>query len=534
MRGDTAGWGLRLPALVYGGFSLLLIAFVSYVHLFHPINIYTYSRDVWHHLAVLNALMESPFDPANPHIPTGDTSRTFMPWFVLLAILGRALGLTAQTVLGLSASFTMVFLMSGSFLFARTYFKDPWAPLVMWVVFFGAWGLNLNYTGLHNFATQVFSIGYPFGIVLAAGFFAWWAALKWLEAVRPRALHVALVAALPAFMFAAHQLQAGFALGTLAMFAIFWGTAPLRRRMAILGTAFAGMGLSALWPYYNPFGILLEATSSGWEVTSSWNNPVLFIFFSSVAFFGLFGFYDQRLRRWRRELTVGAAAIFVGYVAGGLLGNEISHRFLFFLVFMLHLGLVHFLFALRDWAFEGPSHPFRNAAFFTVTAAMGWLFLLHVYYGVNIYLEYRRFAAGEYGLFVSRRISPVILENIETLKTMAAKGEVFIGEAESAYPVQAFGWKVVSIPRPFPPVPDMAERQAASRAFFDPATPDGERWAIIHTYNPSWIIYRQKFVDPGVAAALRTFGEETVLQDGLVVIKIDAGRNPAPEGETAP
>jgi hypothetical protein len=528
MAGATGG---GLPLVLYVLFAVLVTGFVSYVHLFHPINIYTYSRDVWHHLAVLNALMDSPFDPANPHIATGDSSRTFMPWYVLLALIGRAFSLPALTVLGLSASFTMVVLMSGSYLFARTYYKDAWAPLVMWVVMFGAWGMNLNYSGLHNFATQVFSIGYPFGIVLAAGFFAWWALLRWLEAEKPRALDVALVAGLPAFMFAAHQLQAGFALGAMTMFALFWGKAPWRRRWTILATMAAGMGLSAFWPYYNPFEILREVTTPGWDVTPGWSNPVVIVVFSSVALLGLFGFYDYAAGRWRKELALGAAAIFIGYAGGGTLGNPISHRFLFFLIFFLHLGLVHFLYSARDWARAGPRRPLKTAAFSVLAAGMLGLFTLHVYYGVDIYLKYQRYGKGEVGLFSSPRISPVILDNVRTLKTMAPPDAVFIGEAESAYPVQAFGWKVVSIPRPFPPVPDMRERQQASLAFFDPATTAAERWRIIETYHPSWIIYRIKFTAPEVMGALRAFGEETVLKDGLVVIKIVPSREPAGAGE---
>src|SRR5690606_20596782 len=80
---------IALPELAFFVVALAVVVAISALHLFHPINIVSYDRDVWHHIAVLNALLDSPFHAGNPHIVSDVPSRSYMPWYVALAVLGR-------------------------------------------------------------------------------------------------------------------------------------------------------------------------------------------------------------------------------------------------------------------------------------------------------------------------------------------------------------------------------------------------------------------------------------------------------------
>jgi len=171
---------ISVPDLAYCAFSVFIVLFISAVNLFDPININSFTRDVWHHMAVLNALMDHPFAAANPHIVSDAPSRTYMPWYVLMALIGKAFGLSALKVLGISALITMTTLVFGVRLFAREYFHNDWAPLVLLAAILGGWGYEFNYVGVANLETFVFSAGYPASIIIALGFFAWWAVLKFL------------------------------------------------------------------------------------------------------------------------------------------------------------------------------------------------------------------------------------------------------------------------------------------------------------------------------------------------------------------
>src|SRR6185503_11157076 len=155
--------------MVFTFVAAVIVIAISWVHLFHPVNIVSYDRDVWHHTAVLNALLESPFHAGNPHVVSEVPSRSYMPWYVGLALLGRSLGLNAQQLLGISAALSMATLMIGIHLFSRAYFSHRWAPLVLLLIMFGTWAGPINHTGFHTFSTMVFSASYPFAIVFGAG-----------------------------------------------------------------------------------------------------------------------------------------------------------------------------------------------------------------------------------------------------------------------------------------------------------------------------------------------------------------------------
>src|SRR5262245_60354059 len=168
--------------LLYLACATVIVLAISWVNLFAPVNTVSYERDVWHHTAVLNALLESPFHATNPHIVSDAPSRSYMPWYVGLAVVGRWFGLDAQQLLGISAALSILVVVIGIHLFARSYFGSPWAPLALLAVTFGTWIGPINHTGFHTLATMTFSASYPFAIVFGAGFVGWWLVLRGLRA----------------------------------------------------------------------------------------------------------------------------------------------------------------------------------------------------------------------------------------------------------------------------------------------------------------------------------------------------------------
>ncbi|MCH8171862.1 MAG: hypothetical protein IIA70_00955 [Proteobacteria bacterium] len=509
------------PDLAYFAFAGLIAVLISAIQLFDPINIYSYERDAWHHLATLNALMDSPFSATNPHVVSDDPARTFMPWFVFLALFGKAFSLNAQQVLGVSALLTMGLLVSGIYLFAREYFQKRWAPLVLFVCMIGPWGMLFNHSGLYNIETIIFSIGYPFGVVLAVGFFAWWSVLKCLDRQKLSLFHLALIFSLPAFMFSTHQLQAAFAIGAMITFALFAGQAPLARRLIISAVTVAGTLFSSLWFYYNPFTMILLGSAQSWQTNPYWYNPYFLVLMTGLAFMGFLGFYDLGRKKFRWELVVGFGAIFIGFIVGGLLGNTISHRFYPFWTLFLQMGMAAFLLSYAEFIRPPNFSGLRKFIFGTTAGLLAVLTASHLQRGFELYLFYTALGRGEVTTDLIN-VSPYILDSVARIKPLVGAGDVIIAHRQTAFPVQAHRMKVVSIPRPFPLVHDMAGRQQASSDFFNPEISNKRRLEIIKKYHVSHILYRLSWLEEPIYRTLGAFGPQVTFNDDLVLITIDS------------
>jgi len=377
--------------MAYFAFALLVTLFVSAINLFEPINIYSYTRDVWHHMAVLNALMESPFHAANPHIVSDVPSRTYMPWYFLMALIGKTFGLNALQVLGVSALTTMTAFVIGVRLFAREYFQNDWAPLVLLASLLGGWGLEFNYVGIANLETFVFSAGYPASIIIALGFFAWWAVLKYLKNPGEEKWCLILIFLFSAFAFPTHHLQTGFAIGTMGVFALFSQHGSFKKGIVIGTAVAAGLIVSSFWFYYNPFEFLiLGAQNAGWQTQEIWYDPVFIFFFVGVSYLGLLGFYDYKNKCWRRDLVIGFTVIVAGFLIGKLVGSPISHRFLPFWAIFLQIGLTGLIIS---WPFKFKlTEPLGCLPFLQKVAAV-LLFAsasYHVYRSIDSYHNHRQ------------------------------------------------------------------------------------------------------------------------------------------------
>jgi hypothetical protein len=504
-----------MPDFLYLAFALTLVVGVSAVHLWAPSNIVSYERDVWHHLAVLNELLKSPFHAVNPHIVSDAPSRTFMPWYVLLAIIGRGVGLDAQQLLGISAFASVTALVVGARLFARAYFADRWAPILFLAVLFGTWFGGPNHTGFHSISTLLYSASYPFNIVLALGFFTWWAVLRALRAPAAPIGAFCAIALLVAFMFTTHQLQGAFAIGGALTFALFHGHAAFRRRCQIMAVIVAGIVLCQFWPYFDPiaFSFAGENFTYVYQTRIEWTSAPGMFGALGLSVIGAVGLYDFRRRAWRRDLAIAVGAIFAGILAMRALGWWIGLRFLPFLAVFLQIALTAWLLDLRSGA---SSTGIRRAILpmllvaSTLNAALAALDVA----GAQLYLAGRADPR-------SNNWSRDILAAMTEVKAQLGPGAVVLAEGNTAYPIQASDMKVVSIPRPFPEVADSVERQAASIAFFSSDTSTAERCAILARYGVAALIYRSERVPPDVRQSIDALGSHALIRD-LALVRLPA------------
>lgn len=495
------------PILYLGLAGLFLLA-ICYSAL-NLASVVSYERDIWHHLAVYRELIAAPFNALNPHVATDDPSRSYSPWTVSVALAARAMGGDAFTAIAISAIASTLSILVGIHLFAKAYWRSAWAPVLLLMAMFGTWVLPVNHTGYHTVATFLYSISYPFGIVLGAGFITWWLALKGLTA---RGLVVPVIcvmlAGLSAAMFITHQLQGLFAVGAALSFALFAGQAPVLRRVILGLFLIVGLYASQFWMYFDPVAFVLnpevrKGHSAVRFLNYSLDNvPFIFATFG-LSVLGLLGMVDTRTGRLRYELCLAFAVVFAGFMVLMVKGNWVNVRIVPFVVLFLQLGLVSYLVSERAPGVIGLIGKGVRAA---IIVAVGLGLFLNVVNGKLAYDKSRTFLATGQIDAQPMTWSRDILAASSFAETLVPSGSTVIAHLQTAFPMEASALKVVAIPRLFAEVPDMLERQANNRAFFDASTDTATRCAILAKYDAQMIVYRDYWLDDAVEAQLAEFG----------------------------
>jgi hypothetical protein len=404
------------------------------------------NEDIWQHAAALLALMEAPWNPANPFVATDETSRHFHPLWLAFAAAGRAFDLSAWQLLAAASWLSMAILGLGIHLFARRYFPaSPWAPLVLLLTMTAAWGLQPQHTGFHSFHTLLYAAPYPATAMIGAGLILWALTIRALEAPRARAALAPLV--LAALMLATHQLGAVIALIGAGCFVLCWPGADLRRRAIVGGSLPLGAGLSLAWPHHNPIGLILTPGNSTWEGGFPFYTPLILLIVLIPAILGVLG-----LRGARARALALALAIYTILYLSGLAGPQVAGRFLMPMTLVLHIGLADLVLRLIA------ASRLRLSPGVAVTAVAmlvpGWV-------AVSLTMFASRADPPPPGDLGYHEAARVLTADIPDTQEVAAHGLL-------AWPVVGTGQRVLSIPWPEPGIADLAARQAATRDLFDP------------------------------------------------------------------
>jgi hypothetical protein len=411
------------------------------------------NKDVWQHAAALRALMADLADPRNPFVASDDTSRHFHPLWVGMAAVARGLDLTVWQALTLASVLSMAVLGVGIHAFARAFYGSPWGSFVLLMTVLAGWAYQPHHTGFHSFHTLLFAAPYPATVMVGLCLLIWALTIRALQRW-PNAL---ILVPLTAVMFATHQLGTVIGLIGAGSFILFWPEGGIARRVLVSGAILLGLGLSLLWPYHNPLGLILRPGNSDWLGGPNFFNPAFVALCTVPVAIGVLGLRNARGRPVLAMLLVLAIAYAVGFA-----GPQVTGRFLMPIVLCLQIGVVALILKLLDQPRIAAIPPPRCAA---LMGAMALLWLLASLTSYVIRTERLSWPAP----------SPYAAA-LELAADIPDTQEVAAFDL-AAWPIVATGQRVHSIPWPEPGIPDLAARQDATLALFDPGLTPGERLA---------------------------------------------------------
>jgi hypothetical protein len=430
------------------------------------------SRDLWQHLASLRALIDNPFDPANPFVATAEGSRHFHPYWVSVALIAKALGWNEWQAIAFAGFVSAGTLLGGTYAFGRAFYRSAWGPLALLVAMVFGWSLPFSHTGYHSIGTLIEGIAYPAALLIGLSLLLWALVIRALE----RPVLAWAVVPLAAFMFATHQLGAGIGFIAAGCFILLWPGARPAARAGVAAALAGGILVSMAWPYHNPFEAIARAGVPTWTGGVNFYHPLML----AVAFIpSLLGLWGLRHRRFARTgLPVLAAfLLFAGIFALGWFGLLIATRFVMPAVLMLHIGLGALFLALADdW--RGLPRPAQLGLF---TFAAICVSLCAMMMTAQLLVERRKSAEEGSAYAAAQRLT----RDIPDSQPVAAYDV-------SAWPVVATGQRVVSVPWPEPMIDGLAERQAAAERLFDPALSREERLALARSWGAKVLIMDKK------------------------------------------
>jgi hypothetical protein len=312
--------------------GLLIVADAAFLSRHLPLS--RASEDLWQHLAAIQALIDKPLHPSNPFLLSDQPSRLFGPLWVAVALVCRALNLTAQTGFVIGAAIGMAALAAGAWLLGTARENGPAGGFALLGAMLGGWLMPLPFTGYHNIPTLLFSGGYPAIVAVGASLMLWGLALRWLNLRRSCSLGAAIVATV-ALGFGTHPLGMVVGLAGALLIAIGQPDADRSDRISLALLICAGVLLTLGWPWFHPFRVVGSAISPEWAVGIDFYNPWWIAAALFPAVIGLAGLLD----RASRPLLILLLLCLGGFALGGSGRFVAAHRLLPWTALMLHIGL---------------------------------------------------------------------------------------------------------------------------------------------------------------------------------------------------
>jgi alpha-1,6-mannosyltransferase len=443
----------QLPSVIVGG---LLLAFFVVAAVRLP-----WANDLMLHMAVLRRLMDDPLHPGDPVIHIGGSSIYYSPYMVALALLGKASGLSAYTMLKLAAVVNVVLLVSGLYRFVRTLSQARWAPPLAMIGLLFWWGTKvIGFSGFLSFISLNDTQAYPSTLATALTLHLW----AWLNdggrTLRSpwRALGIGVLLGL---ILLTHQFTGLSAIVGSA--AILVARHRIVRTKAALTSLALGLVACALvvavWPYYH-----LWSVNQG-ELDDL--DPIHHALYAEVAtWYGmgiLLGLVALALR-FVRNKTDALVLMFAGIGAVVVYGKVTEH-----------------------WSY-GRSWPVLMLVA-QVAVAIALAEAVHVRtrwaWGVPVALAT---AIGAWTQFNGS------LDNLPRLNGMAkyftSNTVVAASEPDAMYEAAAHGSYGVTAAWYLPEIPRATQNQrnAAVRAIFSPRTSAAERTALLEKYDVTWVL----------------------------------------------
>ncbi len=509
-RGASSLITLRATAL-YVILTSIFGLWLAYDAAFIRLVTYAPWADYWEHTALFKEWVENFSAPSNPHVADPSLSPRYMPLFWVLSFLGVIFQFDAVELMSISAVLNYSLTVIGLYFFLKSYFRDPWAPLIGFITIFMFWGVSWNWSNLFHLRSFFYVAGFPSTFVFGLSLISFSLVLRLLRRDGSVFFMVALLGVLTALMFLCHPLTAVFGIVGCGLLALTESSESIGLRLSALFALLMGMLVAELWPYFSVWKVTLGLYGAGAEQWFSavepagplqrlqsgvWKhifyNPGLVVTILGPALLGLPLCIWLFIRGEHRFIFLGAACMAVPYLLHPFVAVPLAHRFLLFVVIYFHLAITWGgLQIIGAWN-SRPKPVYANSLFW------GFISLAIIMLIANIVLlsmEFRGYSLSPKTLEVVEKRGALpegmsVVDLYTELTKPLPEEAIVLATPVVGWPLPTVKAKAVSVFHENPMLLDQQKRYIETTRFFEETQNESQRSAVIRYYKVTHLLLK--------------------------------------------
>ena len=461
--------------------------------------------DIHEYLAAIHALYRNIWSPPHEALGlSGKYSTIYSPYIVTIALIGKALGVSAYRALQIAGIFNLALYVSAIVVFFRTFSaspRSPWPSMLFLVVSLFMRSAHYAWSSETDYLSLILIQAYPslFGWALAL-----FAFVLTDRAVATRSMAaIGGVTLLIAFLVPTHPITARWVIGIVGLRGLYvvleavWNSwrapgafggwqRPLATAALIGGSVFVAIVLSLLWPYYSPF--LLFGFSGAQENAPFGANPFSLIPAVYVlALFALLAWPSRVYAFW----IAAFAATFGAWATYRLAGVQYGDRYVFFMAFFAQFIVADAVVAASRRVLSSEAAVrYKGNRQRILSGAYVLLFLLAFFFSPSLAPNLARQLVNPRAFWTAPSAERAFYTEWEPLRAVLGPTDMVMMApspgASNDVPAVT-GAAVVAVPFAFA-VPDYADRMQSAQRFFAPGASADARIRELKRWNATKVI----------------------------------------------
>lgn len=494
----TSPAGLSAPKLKvpfgmernYFIFSLVLILTLVSVSLSSTqgplIELYDYGE----HAACIRELSAHPLSPGNPMLAiNGSTTLRYTPYILVIALFKKFLHLNLLTVIQCASLISFFLFIVGVYLWGKEYFKSDILPLYVLITLLFFWGTPFDYSNEYNFRFLMYTSFYPSTFVFNLSFLGLYFLLNYARYQTYR--NYLLYLAVATFAFLTHPLTGSFFLLSSFLLSITEGKNKFKNGWLYLLSLLIIAVFSLLWPYYSFMDAVIKSTTTDWYSSfRMYLYEARNIYKIGPALLGLPLIFLFLMKKKYPFISLGFLSCCFIYVLSYGSNIRLGERYIFFVIFFLHLALAWYCSTLEILSYYRIKKVLANLSeknihilFFACILVLSMLYHL------------TKFGFEQAGYLISFNPMPRVttyknpLDNYSLLQGKIQEGDIVMTDPLTGWLLPALtGAKITALYHNNPLVPDNDQRVNDSISFYNPVTPLQIRAMILDRYNVTHVL----------------------------------------------
>ena len=519
--------------------SLILILSIFYVSFSGRQGPFIELYDYWEHTASIKEMSRDLLKPRNPFLQLeGSTTLRYTPYIFLLALLKKITGFNLFFIIAIISILNFFFLTIGIYLFCREYFYDKEQPLYTLITLLFLWGGAFNFSSEYNIRFLSYTLFYPSEVTFSLSFIGFFYLLRFARYNKLSDYWKYLF--LSIFIFSSHPLTGSFFLIGTFLLIITEGKRKVRNSVFYLLSLLTILLFLILWPYYPFLKAVHNSLSTPWaEETRMYLYATGNIYKMGPAVLGIPIVFILLIRRKYHFISYGFIICASIYVFTYKPKIYLGERYIFYIIFFLHLALSWYLKTLGLLSFSTMKKTLMNLNEKNIHILIFALILVF-----SISYQILKLGFEQMGYTIHFKPKPIIqeyknpAENYKLLTGEIKEGDIVLSDPLTSWLIPTLtDAKIVALYHDNPLVPDNVIRVEDTIEFYKSNTLLKTRKMILEKYNVTHVLlnfdrmkendvnrinnYYQNFrIDESLIDDLKKIGKIILKNDDFILFKL--------------